>query len=213
MLKANKKTLIITSIVTVLPIFAGLFLWDRLPDTMAIHFGINSGADGFSSKAFAVIGLPLIMLALEWIAAFVTAHDPKKQNISPKIFAVTLWLFPLISLAVAAAIYAYNLGSGMNAALIGGLILGVLLIVAGNYLPKARQNYTFGYKIPWTLADEDNWNRTHRLAGFLWMAGGILIVVGTLTGSSGIYAAIAVLAAAALIPIIYSYILHIKKEK
>ena len=211
MLKANKRTLIITSIVTVLPICIGLYLWNRLPDTMAIHFGINRGADGFSSKAFAVIGLPLIMLALEWIAAFVTAHDPKKQNISPKIFAVTLWLFPLISLAVSAAIYTYNLGSGMNAALIGGLVLGLLFIIAGNYLPKARQNYTIGIRLPWTLANEENWNRTHRLAGYLWVIGGILLIIAALTGIVKFQWLIALLLVLTLVPYIYSYWLHVKQ--
>ena len=54
MLKANRKTLIIASIVTVLPALIGILCWDRLPDVMATHFGINNEADGFSSKAFAV---------------------------------------------------------------------------------------------------------------------------------------------------------------
>ena len=65
MLKENKRTLIITSIVTILPILIGVFLWNRLPDVMATHFGINNEANGFSSKVFAVFGLPLLLLALE----------------------------------------------------------------------------------------------------------------------------------------------------
>ena len=67
MLKANKKTLIIASIITVLPILIGIMLWNRLPDPMATHFGMDNEADGFSSKAFAVFGIPLCLLALEWI--------------------------------------------------------------------------------------------------------------------------------------------------
>ena len=65
MLKANKKTLIIASIITVLPILIGIMLWNRLPDPMATHFGMDNEADGFSSKAFAVFGIPLCLLALE----------------------------------------------------------------------------------------------------------------------------------------------------
>ena len=63
MLKDNKKTLIITSILTILPILIGVFFWNRLPDVMATHFGANNEANGFTSKAFAVFGLPLILLA------------------------------------------------------------------------------------------------------------------------------------------------------
>ena len=52
----------------------------------------------------------------------------------------------------------------IDANLILEILMGALLIIIGNYLPKCRQNYTIGIKIPWTLADEDNWNRTHRPA-------------------------------------------------
>ena len=95
MMKANKKTLIITSIVTMLPVLIGIICWNRLPDVMATHFGFNNEANGFSSKAFAVFGLPLILLAVLWVGAFVTAHDPKRQNISPKMFSLMLWIAPV----------------------------------------------------------------------------------------------------------------------
>ena len=64
MLKANKRTLIVTSIVTLLPILIGLILWKRLPDRMATHFGPDNNANGFSSKALAVFGLPCFLLAV-----------------------------------------------------------------------------------------------------------------------------------------------------
>ena len=177
MMKANKKTLIITSIVTILPVLIGIICWNRLPDVMATHFGFNNEANGFSSKAFAVFGLPLILLAVLWVGAFVTAHDPKRQNISPKMFSLMLWIAPVISLVAATTIYPVNLGYELDIAFFSELLVGLMFIIIGNYLPKARQNYTIGIKIPWTLANEENWNRTHRLAGYLWMICGILIVV------------------------------------
>lgn len=90
MMKANKKSLIIASIVTILPVFIGIILWNRLPDVMATHFGTNNEADGYSSKAFAVFGLPVILLAVLWVCALVTSHDPKRQNISPKMFSLAI---------------------------------------------------------------------------------------------------------------------------
>lgn len=90
MLKRAWKTLLITSIVTLLPIPVGLVLWDRLPDVMATHFGTNNEANGFSSKPFAVFFIPLFCLAMLWICAVITANDPRKKNISPKIFRLVL---------------------------------------------------------------------------------------------------------------------------
>ena len=212
MLKDNKKTLIITSIVTILPILIGVFFWNRLPDVMATHFGANNEANGFTSKAFAVFGLPLILLAAEWFGALATSHDPKKQNISPKMFAFVLWIVPVVSLIGAATIYPYNLGYQIDITFIAELLLGVIFIVVGNYLPKARQNYTIGIKIPWTLANEENWNRTHRLAGYLWVIGGILMVIAALTGIAKTQWMIAVFFVLAIIPYVYSYWLHVKQN-
>lgn len=210
MLKENRKTIILTSIVTLLPILAGLCLWKRLPDVMATHFGLNNEANGFSSKAFAVFGLPLILLAVHLFCAFVTSKDPRQGNINPKLFTLVLWICPVVSLFVAAVVYPFNLGLPMDMGLLTGVLLGALFLIVGNYMPKTRQNYTIGIKIPWTLADEDNWNRTHRLAGRLWVAGGILILLTTLTGIAGPAFMIAVMLIMIIVPCVYSYMISKK---
>ena len=211
MLKANKKTLIIASIVTILPVLIGIICWNRLPDVMATHFGMNNEANGFSSKAFAVFGLPMILLAVLWVGAFVTAHDPKRQNISPKMFSLMLWIAPVISLVAAATIYPVNLGYELNIAFFSELLSGLMFIIIGNYLPKARQNYTIGIKIPWTLANEENWNRTHRLAGYLWMICGILMILISLTRFVPAEWLIGIFLIMVLVPCIYSFWLHAEK--
>lgn len=211
-MKENRRTLVITSIVTILPVFIGLFLWNRLPDVMATHFGFNNKADGFSSKIFAVIGIPLILLAIEWICAVATSHDPKNNNISQKIFSLVLWMIPFLSLIVTTAIYSYNLGYETDMVFRSGLIVGMLFVIVGNYLPKARQNYTVGIKVPWTLANEENWNRTHRLAGFVWVVAGILMIIGTLTGLMKDYVMTVIVVVMILVPCIYSYYLHVVKN-
>ncbi len=211
MLKANRKTLIITSIVTILPMLIGVICWNRLPDVMATHFGLNNEANGFSSKAFAVFGLPAFLLALLWVGAFVTSRDPKKQNISPKVFSLTLWIVPVLSLFVAAMMYPINLGYKLDVIFFAELLLGLLFIIIGNYLPKARQNYTIGIKIPWTLANEENWNRTHRLAGYLWMIFGILMILIGVTRFVPAAWLIGIILMMVLVPCIYSFWLHAKK--
>ena len=211
MMKANKKTLIITSIVTILPVLIGIICWNRLPDVMATHFGFNNEANGFSSKAFAVFGLPLILLAVLWVGAFVTAHDPKRQNISPKMFSLMLWIAPVISLVAATTIYPVNLGYELDIAFFSELLVGLMFIIIGNYLPKARQNYTIGIKIPWTLANEENWNRTHRLAGYLWMICGILMILISLTRFVPAEWLIGIFLIMVLVPCIYSFWLHAEK--
>ena len=211
MLKENKKTLIIASIVTLLPVLIGICFWSRLPDTIATHFGTNNQADGFSSKPVAVFGLPLLCLAVLWAGAVVTANDPRKQNISPKMFTLGLWIAPIVSLIAAAVMYPVNLGYAVDISYVGGLAMGLLLIIVGNYAPKARQNYTIGIKLPWTLANEENWNRTHRFAGYLWIVCGILLVVLSLFRVQQPSLMIALIAVTVLLPFGYSFWLHAAK--
>ncbi|MBR3147690.1 MAG: SdpI family protein [Eubacterium sp.] len=213
MLKENRKTLIITSLVTIIPAVIGAVLWDRLPDVMATHFGLDNTPDGFSNKVFTVFGIPAIMLALLWACAFITAHDPKKQNISRKMFSLVLWIIPVISLLMAAILYPYNLGYRMDMTFIMGIVIGLMFVITGNYMPKARRNYTIGIKVPWTLADDDNWDRTHRLAGFVWVAGGLSVLAMTFMGIGNLAAVIiSVTVIMVLIPVVYSFVLYLNKR-
>ena len=213
MIKEHKKTLIITIVITLLPVLIGLYYWGQLPDPMATHFGINGQANGYSSKAFAVFGIPLMMVGIQIIMLAATSLDPKKKNISPKMMSLILWIVPVVSLVCAAVVYPYNLGYRMNITFCMMLFLGAVFTIVGNYLPKARQNYTVGIRTPWTLEDEDNWNRTHRLAGFLWVAAGLLTIVLTLLGFTKVWLTLGMIIAASIIPIIYSYAIGRNKNK
>ncbi|MBP1559498.1 MAG: SdpI family protein [Oscillospiraceae bacterium] len=213
MLKTNKKIIILTSIITLIPLFLGLALWNKLPDTIATHFDLSGTADGWSSKPFAVFFLPLFLLAVHLICTIATSADPRRQNISDKLFALVLWICPVISVLMCCSVYLIALGFDLNMSLIAQLLVGVVFIIIGNYLPKCRQNYTMGIKLPWTLADEDNWNKTHRLAGWLWMVAGLLFLVFTLMDRMSEWFLLGVILVAVLVPTAYSFLLHLKKEK
>ena len=210
MLSSHKRTLIVTSIVTALPILAGVLLWDRLPEVMAIHFGMDNAPNGFSGKAFAVFGIPLFCLAMQWVAAFITARDPGKRNISPKLYGVILWIIPVTSLTAALVVYSTNLGYEINITFIMELLMGFMLIFIGNFLPKARRNHSIGIRVPWTLNNEKNWNRTHRFAGYLWVIAGIVIIALTLTGIIRADWLIAMFFIVAFAPCFYSYLLYVR---
>ena len=208
----NKKTLILTSIVILLPILIGILLWNKLPDSMATHFNFDNAADGYREKWFAVIIEPFILLALHLIMAMIIAADPRKKNISSKVYGITIWIIPASSLALAVVIYPYNLGIHFNISLLIGIFMGITYIIVGNYLPKTRQNYTIGFKLPWTYANEENWNKTNRLSGVINIVIGILIIINAAIGLFNIfYSLLVAVIIGSLIPLGYSYFLHVKK--
>ena len=140
MIRQNKKMILFTSVITLLPIFIGLFLWNQLPDSVATHFGVNNQPDGYSSKAFAVFGLPLILLAIHLVCVVATNIDPKSKDINKKIFRVLLWICPLVSLFVSTAIYGYSLGYDFNISYLCGALIGILYLVLGNFLNSLERN-------------------------------------------------------------------------
>lgn len=212
MLKKYKKTLIITTLVSLLPMVVGVALWNRLPETVAIHFDANNQPNGWCSRTLAVFGLPVFMAAINLLSAFATAADPKKQNVQPKIFKLILWICPLCSWLCCGMTYTYALGITVSMAEFATVFCGVLFIIVGNYLPKCRQTYTIGIKLPWTLASEENWNRTHRMAGGLWMAGGVVITVMSLLGKVSAPIFLAVSLIMTLVPVVYSYLFYRKES-
>lgn len=208
-----KRNLLLTSVCVLLPVCAGIALWGRLPERVPTHFDFSGTPDGWSGKAFAVFGMPLFLLAVHWICAFAVFHDPKAGNVGGKIRALVLWICPAVSLFVAAMVYPHALGYPVNVTLSGMLLTGALFVVVGNYLPKCRQNYTVGIKLPWTLSDEDNWNRTHRMAGALWVTGGLVMILDAFLQFGQMYVFIGVTTVLAVVPIVYSAALYVAGKK
>ena len=208
----NKRTLILTSIVILLPMFVGLILWNRLPEQMPTHFGFNGTADSYSGRPFAIIGLPLFLLAIQLLCAFALRADPKKQNISEKLVQLTLWICPAVSLFAGLSIYLSALGFAINISRLGMVFVGLIFIVIGNYLPKCRHNYTVGIRLPWTLDDEDNWNHTHRFAGYVWIIAGVVTLLSVFLGHATVVW-VAAIFVASLSPLVYSFVYAKKHGK
>ena len=208
MIKKHLKLLIITSIVLLLPIVAGLILWNQLPDQMPTHWNAAGEVDQWNSKPFTVFVLPLIMLAVQWLCSLGTAADPKKANHSEKVLQLILWIIPCLSLVLMAITYATALGKEVRIDVIMPIVIGLVFAVIGNYLPKCKQSYTIGIKIPWTLNSEENWNKTHRFAGRLWLICGLVMILTGFFGGFWVFLPIVLLMV--LAPFLYSYLLHRK---
>ena len=180
MILKNKKLLIITSLLTLLPIPLGLLLWNRFPETMAIHFGITGQADSYASPSYAVFMPPLTMLGVQWLCILATTFDKSNKSRNQKIQKLVLWIIPMLSILISCSIYALALGWEFSPIVWTMLPMGILFAAIGNYMPKTRMNSTIGIKVWWTYTSEENWNATHRFAGKVWVIGGILIALCSL---------------------------------
>lgn len=208
MIRQHKKILVFTSVITLLPVLIGLLLWKQLPDSVAIHFGMDDQPDGYCSKAFAVFGLPVILLFFHFICAVVTNMDPKAKNINKKVFQVVLWICPLVSVVVCDAIYVYSLGYQVNIEFLCGLFIGVLYLILGNFIPKVKPNYSIDIRVPWALCDPENWYHTHRFGGKCMVIGGIVLIVISPFQNARLFCVLVIIPC--ILPVIYSYLYYRK---
>jgi len=214
MLKKNKGLVILTSVIILLPMVAGLLLWNRLPENMITHWGGDGAPDGWGSREVTIFVMPLLLLGLHWLCLWITSKDPKNKGQSEKAFGLVFWIVPILSLFTAGITYSTALGREFQNDTLGLAFLGLIFVIIGNYLPKTRQNYTLGIKVKWTLANEENWNATHRLAGKLWVAGGLGMMACVFLPTGLIPLALPVLLVViAVIPVAYSWWYYRKQAK
>ncbi len=206
MIKKNKLQLILSSIVILLPMIFGFFGDAILPEEIIIHWGIDGTANGWGSHATAFIVLPLILLAVHWLCVILTVVIDKNDNQNKMLMNVMFWVIPIISISVSAMMVTTALGYTSNIFAVMLLLFALLFIFIGNYMPKTVRNRTMGIKIKWTLANDENWNATHRFAGKLYVAiGFICILAMPLPEKILPYVAIALILTVAIIPMVYSY--------
>ena len=151
---------VISVIATLLPIIIGLALWNKLPDELPVHWGIKGNVDRLATKAEGIFIMPCLCAIIH--------HKP---------ILVSIWIVPLITILINVLIYIIALGGKVSMTMAVFFIIGVMFIGLGNYMPKLKQNYTIGIKVPWTLNSEENWNMTHRMAGKLYVVAGVISII------------------------------------
>lgn len=210
MIKNNWRKILISCLFTLSPIIFGLIVWDKLPEVMATHWSANGEANGFSSRGFAVFGLPLILLVLNIICIITGSFD--KLNRGTKAQNIIYYIIPAISIFASASIYSAAFDKSWEFAALIPVFLGVLFTVMGNLMPKVRRNSTLGFKYKWTLQSEENWNATHRFGGKVMVIAGLLIILTAFFPIIPMFiTSMTILLTAIIITTVYSY-LYYKKE-
>lgn len=194
--------------VCLLPALLSLAFYDKMPDTVVTHWNFKNEPDGYSPKWVAVFLIPSVLFAANILIWFALNAKPKKRGINRHIKGVVLWTLPVLSVIVQCMIIMFSV-KGINLVRFVPLIIGIMFVVIGNYLPKCRQNFTMGIKLPWTLASEENWNRTHRLAGKLWIIGGFIMSLYAIFEMHTVFFIIVIIMMI-IIPSIYSYAMYRK---
>ena len=159
-------------------------------------------------------GMPLILLLVHLVCIFATSKDKGNQGQSQKVFRLIFWICPIVALYTSGINYLVISGkyTGIEELSVG--LFGLLFMIIGNYLPKCKMNAVIGIKIPWTYSSEENWNRTHRFGGKVWVICGLLMMCTVFMPANICTIVMVVLfVAMILVPTVYSYLFYKKEVK
>ena len=213
-MKDHKGKLILSSLLVLLPLAAGLLLWNRLPEQLPMHWNAAGEIDGWGSRLMVVCAEPLFLLVIHWVCVVACFIDPKNKGQNRKALGLVLWICPAVSLLAGFMTLSTALGMGLRTEKLVLIFLGILFIVIGNYLPKCRQNYTIGIRVMWALEDEENWTATHRFASRLWVGCGVVILLLAFLpwAAVSLWIVLGLTLLASLASVLYSYIFYRKKH-
>lgn len=164
-------------LLSVLPISFLAYLWNGLPERVPLQWGLNGQINRYGDKVeLLLIGLlPLILYGLFLVIPMI---DPKKRLEAMGTKYYTIRLITALFIAVLFTYIIYSIKEGtLNNPNYVFMIIGAFFVMLGNYFKTIKPNYFIGIRTPWTLENETIWKNTHRLAGKLWVAGGILIII------------------------------------
>jgi uncharacterized membrane protein len=209
-------------IVWLVIIFPAVYLaivWNKLPEKVAMHFDLKGNVDRFGSKNELII-MSSVMILMNAVVYLILTNiyriDPKRYAAENKsrLYRIAFAVCVFMSAVLCLIIYSSTQG---NIKFSTRLILsgvGLLFAFIGNYMHNLKPNYFAGFRLPWTLENEDNWRKTHLLGGKVWFVGGLVIAVICLLLSpeASMVAFFSIMLVMVFIPAIYSYRLY-KKEK
>jgi uncharacterized membrane protein len=200
---------ILTAIFALIPFAYLAYVWDTLPEKVAIHFGIDGKPDHFGTKNDLFLPISIIMgtsILVYILMKNIHKIDPKQaaklsKDTFDKLGFITLVFMSLLSVYIVRSAISNETGSFMFT------IIGLLFMAIGNLMHSLKQNYFAGFKLPWTLNDDENWRKTHQLGSKIWVAGGLIVFIFSLLFSFKIVmiSSLIIIAFMVLIPVFYSF--------
>lgn len=197
-------------------LIAAIILYPYLPDQIPTHWNVYGQADGWGNKGWAAWLVPGICTLLLLLFPLLAKIDPKKENYEQftRPYEVIQTLLISFFAFVFTLQYVFTFYPEKQALMTPLMFsgVGVMFILMGNYMGKVRQNFFVGLKTPWTLADPEVWQKSQRLAGWMFVLGGIIFLIEAWLQKYILAAFILVIATIVIVPTVYSYWLFRTKK-
>lgn len=209
------KSEIVSLVSVAASIAVSALCYSRLPERVISHWNFAGQADGWSSRNFHVFFFPSMLVGMYLLFLILPSIDPKKERYVEfvKIYNIFRSMIVLIFLAIYLVATLVNIGYSINVGLVVPSIIGLMMIVMGNYMGKIKNNWFMGIRTPWTLSSENVWIKTHRLGGLMFVLFGIILILTPwMPQQLGMAAFITGILCVTIVPMAASYFFY-KNEK
>ncbi len=192
-----------------------LAVYPALPARIPMHWGFRGGVDRWGGKWPSAFVVPLAGVALWLLLPALRRLDPRRGHYER--FEQTFWLLVNALVAFMAVVEVALLGAALGWAVdmtrVALVLVGLVFVVLGNYLPRVRSNWWVGIRTPWTLESERVWRETHRLGGRTFVIGGLVTMVAALLPAVvRPWVALAGLVVGGFVPVVYSYVVWRREQ-
>ena len=178
-IKLSIKTEVWPFLILIASIALSIWAYPQLPNVVISHWDFYGRANGWSSRELHTLLFPSILIGLYILFTLMPKFDPKSERYSEFASAYLIMriaiLFVLFIIYLAATLF--NLGYNINIGAIVAGVIGLLMIILGNYFGKLKRNFFIGIRTPWALSSDNVWNKTHRLGGRLFMIWGLGLIL------------------------------------
>jgi hypothetical protein len=175
-------------------------VYDALPNTIAVHFGLHGEPNGWMGRGLATWGMDAFALGMWGLLRFSPAWLPDangwKSRAAKSPMAAVAMLSTLFLAGVSLFIVWNALHPAMPRMTTLAVMIGVYSLALSVVLPRTRRNPVLGIRTAFSLTSD-------RVGSYAFAAGGLACLVGALVGMPTV--GIILFAAASTAPSIYSW--------
>jgi uncharacterized membrane protein len=210
-----KICLIISLFIIILSFLIGIFSYSYFPDKIPSHWNQYGEVNGYMPKFIGIFLIPMISIGIFLLFIFLPKIDPLKENYKKFrnyyesfIFIIILFMSYIFLLTI---LWNFGIKFNMNLGLIPAL--GFLFIYIGIILKNIKRNWFIGIRTPWTISDDNVWDKTHKLGSKLFIISGIITLIGIFFPKYMIWFILTPIIISSIICVIYSYFVYIKQAR
>jgi immunity protein, SdpI family len=215
-IKLTWKTEILPILLIVFSIISSFYFFQQMPEKIPTHWNFKGEIDNWGSSLSHLLTINLVMIGMYLLFLSLPYIDPRRERYEQfkKVYHIfkniLLLFFTIILFITNLSALGYDIDVGTYIP----LLVGILFIAIGNYMPKIKMNWFMGIRTPWTLSSEKTWNKTHLLGGKLFMISGLLIAIqGFIPENYRLPIFILAIAIILIGTIFGSYLIYLKTKK